>query len=1294
MYNYETNFSANSIPESSNPPLSSSSSSSCNQGHRSSLILKTEEGGCICLLCFTNLISNPNSPTFHVSYAFSQLIHAVSQPSFLSHLLSYHFHLILSPLVHSLSSFDDEQICRQVIDLVSDLSDVGGFSVSADFVARIADVLSSGEFCWSRRQFYLLHCLGVLLTRQTDTYACIKDKTVLVNNLVTGLQFPSEEMRGEIMFVLYKICILQYTSKDEEGADVLLEYCPVILQLSLDALMKIQRDDVRLNCLALLKVLGQRGFLARTFSSELNMDTCEADDYSQTSNGEANGSSMSRLFAEAIKSPLLSPDIQVQTSTLDLIVNCLTCGDCSLKQIQVLVEENLADYIFEILRLSDNKDQIVSSCVQVLNLLSTAEDTFTQRLSLGFSTLVSVLPGVVEVPFHPIQPQMLKLVLDGISTSPGVVSVKLVEAISSSLALMLKRYTTGEMGMLPETFSTICSILVALVKSPSASGASILMATVSEASRHAILASLSIIDLSSCQLLHSLSLLKEAYSFSQKISSTRSNSPEMQLKNSVIEICQNHILPWFTTEINGLEEESVLGILETLHIILSQAHDTQALQLTHALLSNSWFSLSFRCLGLYPSEIMRLRVYLMLSTIVDNLLGDDSGGPIQTVSSTLPTDPVDLLFLLGQKNNFELSSCQTAILQILYISSLYDEMVADKKLILTSLEQFMLANSSHLLFGSADSNVIIYLLNLYALCRSFTKINYQICYSPDAEKIFFQLLEERDWDLSSCNIHPSSLRWLFQQEKITKSLSSQILKLCRNSGSNGTLVDSSVLNFQDIALLASVGDNLLPKVLVLLLKQCVGEDMLLEDVMSLLHFISLVINAFPHASDQLCMHGVDNAIQNLCSNMLCSSSLENDMIVSRFIFIILCSVQSQTLYCDEAWLAVIMKLLDSFTLRMKTNGWKEEHLLVLGVLSLVLHHSTHGALVETAKFILLNSSLAPLMRATVDGLFVNGSASIEQEEETDTEQALVFILLFSHFYLRSLQVVLPGNMDWQNFFCLPEKTCTLPSIGILCQDVCRFLHFGSSLVKLVASYCLIELLNGITDQQNGVNCSMGYLRSMVAILEGLVFHHDLRIAMNSGLCLSMIFSWEVPTSLVRNNSWCRTIVEELAKSLAAPCSVSTSFMNHHRPAVYITIALLRSKTVPPWMNSVLNEACVSGIIENLSPNNISVEVVLLFQQLLLSAYLKSDQIAKIDHLLQACRRCICMENNEDECIEENGRKVVTMSSDMGEVCEFLLEIMSSESHLDINTGGHHAKANRLMEETDLFSKLVAGNREV
>ncbi|XP_021749055.1 protein PRD1-like [Chenopodium quinoa] len=931
------------IPMQSNhpisPPSSSSSPQSCSQGHRSSLILQSEEGGSICLLCFTNLITNPNSPTFHVSYALSQLSHAVSQPSFLSPLLSFHTHLILSPLVHSLSSFDDEQIARQVIDVVSQISDYGGSSVAGDFVASVAAVLSSGELAWSRRQVYSLHCLGVFLTRQMDTYDSIKDKTGLINNLVMGLQLPSEEIRGEIMFVLYRICILQYSSEDEEGADILFEYCPMILQLSLDALMKTQRDDVRLNCLALLKVLGQRGFLSNAFSSEFNMmDTCEADNYTQSSNDEPNGSSLSRLFAEAIKSPLLSPDSQVQVSTLDLIVHCLSCGNCSLKQIQVLVEENLADYIFEILRLSEYKDQIVSSCVQALDILSAAEHVFRQRLSLGFSTLVSVLPQVAEVPFHPVQPQMLKLILVGISSYPGVVSAKLAEEISSSLTLILKRYSAGEMGMLPEAFITICSIFVALVKSPSASRASNLMATVLQASRHAILASLSTNDLNSYQLLHSLSLLKETYSFCHEISSI-CNSTEMQPRDSIIEVCQNHIVPWFMTEINGLEEESVLRILETLHFILLQAHDNQALQRTHALLSLSWFSLSFRCLGLYPTEKMKLTVYLMLSTIVDNILGDDSGKSIRTVASALPIDPVDLLFLLGQKHNLDLSSCQIAVLQILHISSLYDEMqvsnpalnfldllmsfkfsiltfrffpiflrLADKKLILTSLEQYMLANSSHLLFRAVDSIVVVYLLNLYALCRSFSKKNYQICYSSDAEKIFFELLEEQDWDLSSFDIHPSSLKWLFQQEKFSKSLSCQILKLSRNSFSNDTLMNCGILNFHDIACLASVGDNLLPKLLVLLLKQLVGNDMLLEDVISLLHFISSIITIFPHAADQLCMHGMGSAVQNLCSNLLCSSSLESYMIVSRFIFIILCSVQSQTLYDDEAWLAVVMKV--------------------------------------------------------------------------------------------------------------------------------------------------------------------------------------------------------------------------------------------------------------------------------------------------------------------------------------------------------------------------------------------------
>ena len=61
----------------------------------------------------------------------------------------------------------------------------------------------------------------------------------------------SEEIRGEILFVLYKISILQYSYKDDDAPDVLYSFCPKLLYLSLEALTKTQSDDVRLNCLGL-----------------------------------------------------------------------------------------------------------------------------------------------------------------------------------------------------------------------------------------------------------------------------------------------------------------------------------------------------------------------------------------------------------------------------------------------------------------------------------------------------------------------------------------------------------------------------------------------------------------------------------------------------------------------------------------------------------------------------------------------------------------------------------------------------------------------------------------------------------------------------------------------------------------------------------------------------------------------------------------------------------------------------------------------------------------------------------
>ncbi|BFG15593.1 hypothetical protein CerSpe_018670 [Prunus speciosa] len=124
-----------------------------------------------------------------------------------------------------------------------------------------------------------------------------------------------------------------------------------------------------------------------------------------------------------------------------------------------------------------------------------------------------------------------------------------------------------------------------------------------------------------------------------------------------------------------MDEETVLGILETFHLILLQDSNNQAAELSENLVSSNWFGLSFGCLGLFPIEKMKWRVYLMLSSLVDVLMGNDSGQPIRDATLCIQSDPIDLLFLLGQKNsrNLELCSCQSAILLILYTCSLYDE---------------------------------------------------------------------------------------------------------------------------------------------------------------------------------------------------------------------------------------------------------------------------------------------------------------------------------------------------------------------------------------------------------------------------------------------------------------------------------------------------------------------------------------------------------------------------------------------------------------------------------------------
>jgi len=71
-----------------------------------------------------------------------------------------------------------------------------------------------------------------------------------------------------------------------------------------------------------------------------------------------------------------------------------------------------------------------------------------------------------------------------------------------------------------------------------------------------------------------------------------------------------------------------------------------------------------------------------------------------------------------------------------------------------------------------------------------------------------------------------------------------------------------------------------------------------------------------------------------------------------------------------------------------------------------------------------------------------------------------------------------------------------------------------------------------------------------------------------------------------------------------------------------------------------------------------------------------------------------MGSSEDESMGDQTRKLIDVSGDLAEVCEFLLELMLSKSHPDIDSGASHITNHRLAEEIDLFFRLLAENENL
>ncbi|KAM3246818.1 protein putative RECOMBINATION INITIATION DEFECT 1 [Capsicum annuum] len=1268
----------------------------CAQGHSSTLIILTDEGGSICLLCLSNLISNPISPTVHVSYVLSQLSIALSQPSFRQTFFTFHSHFLISPLVGVLSSFDDEPIAKQTMDLIMQLCEPPDCDVHAEFVARLADRLSSGSLAWSRRQLHTLHCLGLLLDYQKDHSYCLEETDALIFNLVSGLHLPSEDIQGEILFVLYKLFLLN-VSQDSEDPPSLFGHFPKLLHSALVVLMKAQRDDVRLNCIAFLTVIMQRGlFQTTSIIGSRSRSSYDADHLMETNEQIPDGP-LAILFAEAVKGPLLSSDNQVQIAVLDLLYLYLSRKDVLENEIQVFVEENIADYAFEVLRLSGCKDSTIKSCIQLLDILATAEQAFRQRLAIGFMALVPVLHHVAEIPFHPVQTETLKLIWNSVENCPGVVSKSQVEEISLSLTGMLKKNLDGEIGMLPETLALVCSIFVALMKCSSSCGISSFLLSIQDASRNCILTCLINYGKYPGQLLNSLYLLKEAYSYGCGMNP--SSSINTELRRSIIDVCKTHILPWFMKSLHEMEDEDIpAAILENFYSILLHDSDTETKIFANVLFTSSWFCFAYGCLGFFPSEKMKNKVYLIFGVMADIILGVDSGRCISDAAPHLPSDPIDLLFLLGHKSsqNVELASCQLAVLLLLYISSLYDDRIADDKLVLASLEQYILLNGSENMHGASVLGILI---NLYALYRGLAKVSYQIPYSPEAERIVFHLLAEKDWDLLSTRIHITSMKWLFQQEKICNVLSAQLLKFCRCNCSNASQINihgeaNQTIDVYVMTELVASGDNFLGMLMVFLLGEA-GEQYSKCDIVSVVNTIKHIIEISPSASDQFCMHGIAGAIKNLYYKFGHSSSSDTFMATSELVSCILQAVQSESLSDDEPWVSIVVKIVDYFIPSIAVDGWTPGTLISIGILSMVLHHSVNQVMVEASKTIILSTPLLSLVNTTIADACSKGPSLVDQDEGTRSGEALVFVLSLVFFSLRSLPAILPGIMDCQYLLDPTNVPQPLSHISIQCHDLCKLLHFGSIPIKLLSSQCLLELFSRIEDERSRKSDTLefraDYLLSIMAVLEGQIFSSDMSVAMNCSLCLCMLIGWqdvETEVSAIQRNNWCRFIIEELVMSLAAPSLISQSFMIHHKPAIHIAVALLSGKKVPQWMTSIFDESCIFAITRNITNSNLSAELVFLFRKLLNYGVLNDEHISALNQLFQECRKCIYTDKLQHAEAEEKTLNVAAASDYLGKVCQFLISLITTQPSNGMESTRFQSGKWELLEEIDLFSKCL------
>lgn len=85
---------------------------------------------------------------------------------------------------------------------------------------------------------------------------------------------------------------------------------------------------------------------------------------------------------------------------------------------------------------------------------------------------------------------------------------------------------------------------------------------------------------------------------------------------------------------------------------------------------------------------------------------------------------------------------------------------------------------------------------------------------------------------------------------------------------------------------------------------------------------------------------------------------------------------------------------------VESDGWTEEVITIIEILSLILHHSTKQALTGAAKIIVLNVPLISTIDSAILEACSKGHALFDHDEGTKTGEVLIFVLLLLLFSMR------------------------------------------------------------------------------------------------------------------------------------------------------------------------------------------------------------------------------------------------------------------------------------------------------